>query len=517
MRGEGRFTYDDFSQGLNTDAAPYNLSDGQARSMLNVNSTARGGIVKRRGRQTLGTQSGAGGFHSLYAFEAGATPFLIAALPVAGPNTTLYSVGTGGTVTSRKTGLNATARWEFISAPVVSTQGPLFGMNGTNTPQQWDGAAGSFSDWTANGTSNLPNGKYVKYVNDRVWVAGMSAYTPFGGAALEHAGSAVVFSGIGDARDFPAANVVTFDRHDGDTITGLGTIGPYLLVFKKRKCWVIYDLDTGDNRQISTNIGCAAHRSIVETPGGTFFLTDDQGVYVTDGTQLQRISKEITPTVATMVAASRANAAGAFFDDHYYLSYQTGTVNDRTLDFDLTLRSWWLHDIGSNQWAVWHPTGDIGALYDARADLVSGNALVEKAFVQDVYADNSTAYSSFWQGAWLAPNGEKKKPNPYIRKRLREVRFDGIGAVDFYLATDFAGGSALKKSSIFTFATSTFGGTGSYGGSGTFGEVPDLQLGRAPTPGAGRAFSLKFTDPPTPVAAKWEVDSFTLAITDRKD
>jgi hypothetical protein len=124
--------------------------------------------------------------------------------------------------------------------------------------------------------------------------------------AVADPGSTLVFSDIGNPRAWPAANVVQFDPNDGDSITGLGTIGPYLLVFKRRKTWVVTDLDTGANRRLSGDTGCAAGRSIVETPLGTFFLTQDKGVYLTNGSSLEPMSDVIRPTLDGIVETMRS-------------------------------------------------------------------------------------------------------------------------------------------------------------------------------------------------------------------
>jgi hypothetical protein len=68
---------------------------------------------------------------------------------------------------------------------------------------------------------------------------------------------------------------VQFDPGDGEQITAIGSVGPYVLVAKPSKLWLIYDLDTLANRPLGKNVGCVAHRSMVETPFGTFFLGKD--------------------------------------------------------------------------------------------------------------------------------------------------------------------------------------------------------------------------------------------------
>lgn len=359
MRGRPyRFT--DFRGGVNTTAAPYLVAETEAREALNIVSTTYGSIRKRNGCQAFAEHNAI--FHSLFAAH-GLGSYLIGAA-----SGNLYTIDTSGNVDTLKTGMNATAHWEFIEAPAITGQGPLYGMNGVDTPQQWDGAAGLATDWTAT-SGTLPNGKYIIYHDNRVFVAGMATY-----GAVTDAPSTVVFSDIGNPRSWPVANVVTFEPNDGQVITGLSTIGPYILVFKRDKFWVIYDSDTGANRQISENTGSVSHRSNVETPQGTFFLSADQGVFHTNGSTITPISSNIDETLKEIVPIVAENAAGGFHEDHYYLSIQTGTVNnDLTVDFDLNLKTWWIHDFAATQWALWTPAGQTGlyAAYSSRQNLLA--------------------------------------------------------------------------------------------------------------------------------------------------
>ena len=205
---------------------------------------------------------------------------------------------------------------------------------------------------------HVPNGAYMIFAGNRIWMTGIAADP-----------SAVWFSELvsigeggaeGDPSCWPATNVVRFDSSDGEPITGIGTCGPYLVLFKEHKTWVIHDLDTGANRKIADNIGCVAQRSIVETVLGTFFLTADQGIYLTNGSKLEEMSYKVRPTILGINQAERQNAAGAYYADHYYLSYPSGSssVNDRTLDYDVQLKAWWLHSIAPNEWVSFEPGGE---------------------------------------------------------------------------------------------------------------------------------------------------------------
>src|SRR5437764_9055822 len=115
------------------------------------------------------------------------------------------------------------------------------------------------------------------YAGGRIWAAGMTGAE---NCAVRWSGFAAAEAATGnipDPTNWPKGNVNYFDTSDSTPITGLGVFGPYVLVFKKRSTYVIYDLNEGENRKISDSVGCAAYRSIVETEMGTFFLTSDRG------------------------------------------------------------------------------------------------------------------------------------------------------------------------------------------------------------------------------------------------
>ena len=133
--------FTDFHGGLNTRDQPYLLTQDQARDLNNLQGTAAGALVKRNGFQTLATPAVT--FTSLFALESTSPTVLVGA-----GGTAIYSVTAGGTVTSIGTGFTSNKRWECVSGPVSGGQGPLFMMNGTDTPQYWTGS-GSVANWTA--------------------------------------------------------------------------------------------------------------------------------------------------------------------------------------------------------------------------------------------------------------------------------------------------------------------------------------------------------------------------------
>lgn len=426
--------------------------------------------------------------------------------------TSLYSVSTAGAVTAIQTGLTSGLRWEFVSGPVVSGQGPLFGMNGTDTPQQWSGS-GSTASWTnASGGVSVPNGKYCLYSQNQVFVSGVAA-TP----------SRVFWSALSnptnwDPASLTGAGFMDFDPNDGQVITGIGRVGPYVLVCKPRKLWILVDTATATARRLSDNVGCVAHRTIASGPAGTYFLAEDRGVYLTNGTKLTPISDKIQPTLDSVSAGLRSQAAGTCFNAHYYLSLPiTSTTNDTTLDWDEKLQSWWKHSFGSNQFALWHQSSGVPSLYSAKAT----GAKVDQCFAPNIFQDNGANFQWVWRGPWQSPTFYRRRrfPTPYFRKRLRQLRLDGSGTVDFSLAKDFTSAETLIRSDVFNYSSA---GTGNWAGSGNFGAADGSVYGgpfmltraRAYTLGVANAFSVVFSATSNTADT---VDSYVLMMTDRRD
>ncbi len=303
-------------------------------------------------------------------------------------------------------------------------------------------------------TEHVPNGQFMVFFGNRIWMTG-----------IKEDPSAVWFSELvsigeggaqADPSSWPTSNVVRFDASDGKEITGIGTVGPYLCLFKEKKTWVIHDINTGANRRLADTVGCVAHRSIVETTGGTFFLTADQGVYLTDGAKLHEMSYNIRPTILGINPAQRQNAAGAYFNNHYYLSFASGTsaTPNRTVDYDAQLKSWWLHDLAGNQWELWESTAGLPKLYTLPPEAKVG---MVQAFVEGVYTDREKVYAGNGTlAAYFLSNWEPfsyfifrhRIKAPMIKKRVRALFFNGEGSIVTTVYRDFLQGGRQEPGTV---------------------------------------------------------------------
>ncbi|MBS1863007.1 MAG: hypothetical protein JSS68_15000 [Actinobacteria bacterium] len=521
MRG-WPITYEDFSGGLNTTAAPYLLQGNQCRDALNVHTSLIGDIEKRNGYVTVsgtsltGSPVNATAVHTLFPSNT-ATKALIGVATTVSTDT-IFKMTPAGVCTTLKTGQTAGKRWYFAQAEVDGSQGPIFGLNGVDTPLRWNGESASMETWTAT-TGTVPKeAKYLTYFSGRLWCA---------------EGSRLRFSGITgstpDPLNWDPEEYVDMEPNDGQVITGIGIVGSLLLVFKARKTYVVYNIETGANRPVSGAIGCVSHRSIVQTDVGTIFLSEDQGVCVTDGKTIKILSEVIKPQTDAIAASplTAVNAAGVYSGRRYYLSVSlNGARNDHTLEFDAMTSSWWIHSCATNQFALLDPGGN-PVLYSADAKATR----VSEAFVPEIFQDNGVNYegNSYYVSPELAPGFSGsvrylRYVDPHKTKRIREIRMDGVGAWESFISCDrepwevmdgetwaSSGESEVGYFGVAETPETEFGGNGP----GVFGEASEvISERRYHTPGLGRTYSLKVEDT-TP--NNFKIYSQTIAIQLRED
>lgn len=441
--------------------------------------------------------------------DANAVATALIALSNIGPNDvsvtksgTVYTVTFTGalagtnveTMTANGSSLSGSGSSATVATIITGrTEGPIYGMNGTNTPQFWDGTSASTSDWTAN-IGTVPTGtKLLLYHMDRLWASGDPNYP----GRIWATGISDEAIPVPDPCNWDTDYIDNVEPSDGQNITALGKIGPYLLVFKERKTYVLSDPFSGQYRTISSTVGCDAPRSVVETTNGTIFLSEDLGVCITDGSQIRPLSDKIKPLlqeIANAYPGFLSKSAATYHEDSYYLSIPfDGPSNQITLEYQMGSNAWWIHTCNSNQFIVMDSAG-ASKVYSANAQRNS----VDEAFVEDVYTDFGNAYKSYWTGPFWVWG------QPHINKRLGQWRVDGRGLWQLEAATSFSDLSAEYEVLDSTdweepssTASDTFGGSGNFGGTGTFGPQLGVVQRRYYTPakGWGRAWSLRVSDP----------------------
>lgn len=511
-------TYVDYSGGVNAQAASYLLVENQAKDARNVHTTPQGTFRKRNGFTDLvsdtGISSKLDSLHSLFAVNLATKSFLVAGKTASASSDRIIKI-VGTTCTTLKSSLTQNKKWSWVQAPTSSTQGPIYGVNGTDTPQQWDGAAATTSDWTAS-TGTVPaTAKYLNFHTDRIWATGTTDQ-----GRVQYSGLTATTIPGPDPRNWDADGYVELEPDDGEDITGIGSIGPYQLVTKARKCYAITDPASAANKKISDEIGCIAHRSIVETTEGTFFLSEDVGVCVTDGSTVKQLDDRIIPFLRTAASNNPTLmpfCAAFYFQHSYFLSIPyTAAANDLMLEYDLQTKSWWVHSIGSNQFAIIDPAGTPKA-YSANPS----SPTVQRAFTPASFQDSGSTFTAYFTGPYLAFG------DPHIVKRIHEIRVDAVGGLtlsaaeqfsDTYNAIDGAAWEPGAGDTSGTFgADDDLGATDTFAGSGTWGPTSaGTSEWRFPTPldGMGRSWSLKYSNAAN---EDFEVQSTTAFVNQRAD
>ncbi len=489
-----------FARGLNTADGPYGLREGydndpsglgsEARALLNVTSRHRGNVSRRDGCVSLFESPDTAGelFKDISVIDNGGGSFALASTDAG----VLYAIDTGLTRTQLATGLSTDAPWTFLGLPEITTQGRAYGMNGTDTPRETDGTLAGTGNWTAV-TGTLPNGTLLEYHDNELWIAGVAS-APY----------SLYWSNLGDPTDWPADNVTKFNPDGGLPLTALRSVGPYLLVFKERGIWSVYNAETSANRKFADGAGTLSPRSVVATPLGCFFLDPQQGVMLTDGNDVKRVSTQIQPLLDQITAPDLPSVTGAFHNGHYYLAASFNGVR-KVLDYDAELGSWWVHSPPMAALATW----DRGTTLDLVG--VSGDAgEAWHLFKADELSDPSGVFESYWSGPFHTFGA------PHLRKRCRQVHIDGRGLVDVYAATDYdPTHGAVEGQGSFSAA----GDGGIFGGAGTFGDPAGVFGGGGGVGedslyslGVGRSWSMTFY---SAYEGYWELDAYTMLMDKR--
>lgn len=534
--------YLDFTGGLRLDEASYMIRDNECFECADITTHGQGALSKRHGWDRLSIMAPLDTAHTLFPVNLGANNSMVAIGPD-GANDKAVRVDSAGvstalTLNAPLTSLTANKRWEFAQGPMgtngtlANQQGPFYGINGVDRPMQWTGVAGDpLKEWTAWAGTVPRYCKYLIYHLDQFWATG-DPNNP--GRVFRTGTQPPSFSTpLPDPCNWDSAFIDDVEPYDGQENTALGKVGPYLIVFKARSMYVLSEPNSGVYRKVSSQIGCSAHRSVVETAQGTVFYSDDVGVCITDGSDITVLSDAIEPLlrdIADTFTVATKNAVGTYWEGSYYLSLpgledNEDAVNTITLEYKFDTKAWWIHTCTANDYAILDPAG-APKLYAVDPT----RPLLQRCFVPDLYTDSGydslapsvdvrQGYTSYWRGPYWSWG------NPHLNKRIGQFRIDGRGSWTASAAERFA--TNYRNMDFVVWEDGTVVSTTTFGGSGTFGPPTDdgatfgTQLGirqlRYPTPvdGWGRAWSIKVSD--DGAAAPFDLYSIAAFIRPRKD
>ena len=234
---------------------------------INLHQNGRG---KRGGTTKVNSTAVSGGpqILGLFDFQLAASSFQM----FAATDGKIYK----NTTSAIKTGMSTTNKYNFS----VFDQ-EVYICDGANTPQTWDGAAANTSDITTpaadwSTTQPIQMVAHGRNASRRMWAI---------------AGSAVYYSKLNDGKDWThsSAGKITIDTEDAYGLVGMIEFGNRLVVFGRKKTWIIVDDDTSTANwgyEAAQWSGGAAHwRGLIKLENDILVLADDAQLYSITGAQ----------------------------------------------------------------------------------------------------------------------------------------------------------------------------------------------------------------------------------------
>lgn len=452
-----------FPKGLNTEADPVLLEEGESPLLENV-EVDLGGAVRTRGGSTRhddATLDARYSFIDVYGETASANWFICQW----DGNNIHYTSGT--TLASESTAWGShTNRYDW-NRPVVVYGGSAFVSvsNGTgSTPREFDGTT-----WTtptrfngATGTSHYPMAAHAVVKNERVYAANILYLS-----GTRH-GSRLHWSNALLPKSWDAEDYIDFDPDDGEQITAIKVYGEDLLVFKDTKIYVLTGRSPAEHNKwdLSRSLGTTAAGSIVEVNGILYFFDPASGVYSFDGGSFNLVSDKINTELLQGMNQSVAYKAAAHADMHkLYLSvpWGTDTHNTRTYVLDTETGAWACHTVGYAE-AV-ELAGVVYGTYVSQPG-ASGEFGISRLHVEGV-DDRGSTFTAKLRTPWLVPAGTTGR----ARLRRADIVFAAGGGdvvtvamyrnfynQDYYrnYGVDVTGGGSLWGT--FVWGTDPWGG-----------------------------------------------------------
>lgn len=320
--------------GLNNKSSNVEIADNEASDLLNVEFDALGAITKRKG-YTLVNDFGTQQVNSIIPFykSTGARVLIVTYGSSIVQYDPISGVTTPITTTLHGSGLR-------FSGAIDTPHDKIYLTNGDTTDglMSWDGT-------NLTKIVGAPNGKYVLYYKNHLYVAGDPS-APY----------RLYISDQGDPTTWPVNNYE--DLTDGiGGITGMKQLGDSLVLFKEKDAFLMKGEDPSDYVFINTYAGgkgCVSHWSIVQIENGLIYLSRD-GVYLFTGAKFELISDKIQGSINNWNQQQLQNAVAFEYDHKYWLSVPDGigqVVNNNTYVFSYLYGWWTKHNIAAQTFAV---------------------------------------------------------------------------------------------------------------------------------------------------------------------
>lgn len=316
-----------FVGGLNSTAGPLELSEQESSSLQNVDFDKFGSISKRNGYLNANSS----------AINSGARVTGLADYELS--TGTRYLVTVVGSKVYQWNQSAITGAPTDITGAITVTAGALASRavfrdtalftNGTDAPFQWTGT-GNCTVSTV--PTSLTAAKYNAVFQNYYFLANVTV----GGTNYR---SRIHYTNINTISTWTDSDFVDVSRDDGQQITGLGTLGDRLVIFKDRSIWVAFFTGNADAPfqfvQTNSAVGSVSHWSVQNIDNGIVFLSWD-GVYFFDGFNSTKISDRLNSTFQNDLAPAQLVNATSMYQhskNRYYLATTTtgGSTNDTVI------------------------------------------------------------------------------------------------------------------------------------------------------------------------------------------
>lgn len=167
------------------------------------------------------------------------------------------------------------------------------------------------------------------------------------------------------------AGQILIPGSDGQSGTGLYSLGNSLYVFQRKAIWRLYGSSPAnfELRNITNEIGMISKKTLVEWNDVLIFLSDN-GLYMFDGTNLKNLSEKKVNTLINSWA-NKTSPVATLWGNRYLVSYTEGgkTYNSKALYYDLEGGTFWkLNNLYASAWMNWGGGTDDDRLYFASSN-----------------------------------------------------------------------------------------------------------------------------------------------------
>lgn len=382
----------DFSGGNNLLMDAKQIGDNQTVRTKNLVPYAKGILEKRKGSVLYKEIAGATKINALQYTQISGDEYIVAVANFTGTGSEdkIYYSKNGGDFTE----MTATSGSDTLTSNsdytmVVDHLGNIYIANGTDNIQiSSDGE--NREDLIFTTGSLYPNGKYLLWWKDRLWVAGDTSQP-----------NAVYFSDNLDPTSFPADNVLFCGGKDvNDIITGIipltltsaneGIID-VLAVFRKNSVWIIgFDTAPTYIDQLSSVIGCYDAKSICNTPMGVMFVGKENVYVLGRQGEPSPIGSAIKPVwdgsgIYVGRSTTHRTAVGIYFNGFVRFSYPATTSSNNNKEYYLDVR-----DLSNTGWFGDMTGRNLSCYLSIGTNLYAGDATNGKVWLleQDIYLDD---------------------------------------------------------------------------------------------------------------------------------